>query len=41
MPIIYAINARLGLNDIRKELIPLVALPVGYFCGVALNLIVK
>ena len=39
VPFVYRFNAKLGLNDIRRELMVLVALPVGFLCGYALNLI--
>ena len=39
VPFIYGFGARLGLIDIRRELLVLVALPVGYLCGSALNLL--
>lgn len=37
IPFIFHFNARLGLNDFRRELWVLVALPVGILCGSALN----
>lgn len=37
VPLIYGINARLGLNDYRRELMVLPALPLGYLCGALLN----
>jgi O-antigen/teichoic acid export membrane protein len=39
VPFVYAFNAKLGLIDFRRELMVLVALPVGFLCGAALNLI--
>jgi O-antigen/teichoic acid export membrane protein len=39
IPFIYAFNERLGLNDFRRELTVLAALPVGFMFGSALNLI--
>jgi O-antigen/teichoic acid export membrane protein len=39
VPFIYGFNARLGLIDIRRELMVLVALPVGFLCGASLNLL--
>lgn len=39
VPLIYAFNARLGLNDFRRELMVLPALLAGFLCGSALNLI--
>jgi len=38
VPVIYKFNAKLGLNDFRRELLVLVALPAGFVCGSALNL---
>ena len=32
-------NAKLGLNDFRRELLALLILPAGYLCGYALNLL--
>ena len=39
VPFVYAYNAKLGLNDWRRELLVLPALPAGYLCGFALNLL--
>ena len=39
VPLTYAFNARLGLNDIRRELVVLPALPVGLLCGYLLTLL--
>jgi len=39
VPFIYTFNARLGLIDFRRELLVLVALPVGFFCGSAMNML--
>ncbi len=39
VPFVYGFNARLGLNDLRRELMVLIALPVGYFCGSAIHLL--
>jgi len=39
IPFVFAFNAQLGVNDFRRELIVLVALPVGFLCGSALKLI--
>lgn len=39
VPFVYGFNARLGLIDIRRELMVLVALPVGFLCGASLNLL--
>jgi O-antigen/teichoic acid export membrane protein len=39
VPFVYAFNARLGLNDWRKELLVLAALPAGYLCGATANLL--
>lgn len=39
LPFVYRFNARLGLNDIRREVIVLVALPIGFLCGASLNLL--
>jgi O-antigen/teichoic acid export membrane protein len=41
VPLIYAFNARLKINDFRRELQVLIALPAGYLFGVAINLLVK
>jgi O-antigen/teichoic acid export membrane protein len=35
VPFVHAFNARLGLNDVRREVVVLVALPAGYLCGLA------
>lgn len=37
VPFVYAFNAKLGLNDIRRELLALAALPAGFLCGSALK----
>jgi len=37
VPFIYYFNAKLGLVDLRRELIVLVALPIGFLSGSALN----
>lgn len=39
VPFVYGFNARLGLNDIRRELLVLAALPAGFLCGSALKLV--
>lgn len=39
VPLVYRFNANLGLNDTRRELGVLVALPAGLLCGYSLNLI--
>lgn len=39
VPFVFGLNARLGLNDFRRELLVLVALPIGYLCGSALILL--
>jgi O-antigen/teichoic acid export membrane protein len=39
VPFIYVFNARLGLIDFRRELLVLVALPAGFLCGSALNML--
>ncbi len=39
VPFIYGFGARIGLNDFRKELMVLGALPVGFLCGASLNLL--
>jgi O-antigen/teichoic acid export membrane protein len=39
LPFVFYLNAKLGLNDFRREIAVLVALPVGLLCGGALNLI--
>jgi O-antigen/teichoic acid export membrane protein len=38
-PFVYRFNARLGLNDWRREASVLPALPAGFVCGTALNLL--
>lgn len=35
LPFIFYFNEKLGLNDFRRELLVLVALPIGYLCGSA------
>lgn len=37
VPFVYAYNAKLGLIDLRRELMVLVALPIGFLSGSALN----
>jgi hypothetical protein len=37
--LILVINAGLRLNDYRRELMVLVALPAGFLCGSLLNLL--
>ena len=39
VPFVHGFNARLGLNDLRRELLVLIALPVGYLCGSAIILL--
>jgi O-antigen/teichoic acid export membrane protein len=39
LPFVYFFNDRLGLTDVRRELLVLLALPAGYFCGSALLLL--
>lgn len=39
VPFVYRFNAKLGLNDFRRELWVLMALPAGFLCGSALNLV--
>lgn len=39
VPFVYYFNATLGLNDWRRELMVLVALPAGYLCGATFNLV--
>jgi O-antigen/teichoic acid export membrane protein len=39
LPFVFCFNARLGLNDFRRELVVLVVLPIGWLCGAALNLL--
>jgi O-antigen/teichoic acid export membrane protein len=36
LPFDYRFSAKLGMNDVRRELRVLAALPVGYLCGAAL-----
>ena len=39
VPFVYGFNARLGLNDISRELLVLIAMPVGYLGGTAIILV--
>lgn len=39
VPFVYGFNAKLGLNDFRRELLVLAALPAGYLCGFAPDLL--
>lgn len=39
VPLVYYFNAKLGLIDLRRELMVLGALPIGFLCGSALNLL--
>ena len=39
LPFDYRFSAKLGINDLRRELIVLVALPLGFLFGSALNLL--
>jgi O-antigen/teichoic acid export membrane protein len=39
VPLIHYYNAGLGLNDYRRELVVLLALPAGYLCGTVLNMV--
>jgi O-antigen/teichoic acid export membrane protein len=39
VPLIYCFNARLGLNDFRREVIVLIAMPIGFLCGYPLHLL--
>ncbi len=39
VPFVHVFNARLGLNDMRRELLVLIALPVGYLCGFTIVLL--
>ena len=41
LPFIFSFNAKLGLNDFRRELMVLVALPIGLLCGGALTLLLE
>jgi O-antigen/teichoic acid export membrane protein len=38
IPVVYAYNATLGLNNFRRDVLVLVALPVGFFCGTAVKI---
>lgn len=40
MPFVFRFNARLGVLDLRREAIVLLAFPVGWLCGAALSRIV-
>jgi hypothetical protein len=37
VPFVYSFNARIGINNMRRELIVLVVLPIGYVCGATIN----
>lgn len=39
VPFVHGFNARLGLNDFRREFIVLIAVPAGFLFGSALNLL--
>ena len=39
LPFDYRFSTKLGINDLRRELIALVALPLGFLVGSALNLL--
>jgi O-antigen/teichoic acid export membrane protein len=39
LPLLFFFNARLGLNDYRRELVMLFALPAGWLCGSGFNLL--
>jgi len=39
VPLDYRFSAVLGLNDFRRESLVLIALPIGFLCGSALNMI--
>ena len=39
LPLFFIFNSRLGLNDYRRELAMLVALPAGWLCGSGINLL--
>jgi len=39
VPFVLGFNARLGVNDWRRELLVLIALPAGYLCGSAIRLL--
>jgi O-antigen/teichoic acid export membrane protein len=41
IPFVHGFNARLGLNDFRRELQVLAALPAGYLCGWAGSALVR
>lgn len=41
LPFIYYFNGKLGLNDFRRELMVLVALPIGLLCGISLTVLMK
>jgi O-antigen/teichoic acid export membrane protein len=38
LPFVFIFNRRLGLNDLRRELLAFLILPVGYLFGILLNL---
>ena len=37
VPFVYGFDARLGLNDFRREFVVLFALPAGFLCGFAMS----
>ncbi len=39
VPFVFYFNSKLGVIDLRREIIVLVAIPVGFVCGSALNLL--
>jgi O-antigen/teichoic acid export membrane protein len=41
LPLVFAFNARLGLNDLRREVAVLAALPLGYACGLGVELALR
>ena len=41
LPLFFVFNARLGLNNLYRELMVLPMLPIGYLCGSAVNLLYR
>lgn len=39
VPFVYYFNEKLGLNDFRRELMVLIALPIGFLCGNAITVL--
>jgi len=39
VPFVYYFNQKLGLNDFRRELLVLIAFPIGFLCGDAITIL--